>query len=276
MAIRIAAIAIGALLLGNSCGPTAPAPRTPDPLAGTYVLRGGGGALDAVTALASAFSTIHPSVQFQGFEDVGSDAAVKLTASGEADLGFISRELRPGEVSQVLTVSIGRSGTALAVNASNLLQGLTKDQVAQIYTGAITDWNDVGGNAGRIRPFLRESGSAVRSTFEAYFFGGTKPVYGKIVADVNDANETLKAISSFNGAVGMLSMTAQVYGAQGIRLLAIDGISATRANVANGTYRVLRPLYLVYNPDPSKVKPAMKEFLDFVRGPAGRDVLAGL
>ena len=276
MAIRIAAIALGALLLGSSCGPAAPAPRTPDPLAGTYILRGGGGALDTVKALTSAFSAVHPGVNFQGFEDVGSDAAVKLTASGEADLGFISRELRPSEVVQVLTVSIGRSGTALAVNASNLLQGLTKDQVSQIYTGAITDWNDVGGNAGRIRPFLREPGSAVRSTFEGYFFGGMKPVYGKSVADVSDANGTLNAISSFNGAIGMLSMTAQAYGEPGIRLLAIDGISATRANVANGTYKVLRPLYLTYNPDPARVKPAMKEFLDFVRSPAGREVLAGL
>jgi len=276
VAIRLAAIAFGALLLGSSCGPTAPAPRTPDPLAGTYILRGGGGALDAVRALTSAFSAVHPSVQFQGFEDVGSDAAVKLTASGEADLGFISRELRPAEVVQVLTVSIGRSGTALAVNANNLLQGLTRDQVAQIYTGTITDWNEVGGTGGRIRPFLREPGSAVRSTFEGYFFPGMKPVYGKNVADVIDVNETLNAVSSFNGAVGMLSMSAQVYGAQGIRLLAIDGVSATRANVANGTYKVLRPLYLTYNPDPARVKPAIKEFLDFVRSPAGREVIAGL
>jgi len=276
VAIRIAAIALGALLFGSSCGPTAPAPRTPDPIAGTYVLRGGGGALDAVKALASAFSALHPSVQFQGFEDVGSDAAVKLTAPGDADLGFISRELRPAEVGQVLTVPIGRSGTGLAVNASNLLQGLTKDQVAQIYTGAITDWNEVGGNAGAIRPFLREPGSAVRTTFENYFFGGTKPTYARSVAAVNDANETLRAVSSFNGAVGVLSLSAQAYGAQGIRLLAIDGISATRANVANGTYRVLRPLYLTYNPDPTMVKPAMKEFLDFVRSPAGREVLSGL
>src|SRR5919204_4759046 len=138
MAIRrIVALGIGALLLMSACGANVPAARTPDPIAGHYILRGGGGALDAVGALTSAFSADHPGVTFEGLEDVGSDAAIKLAASGEADLGFISRELKPTELGMVKTVPIGRSGTGVAVSAMSSIRGLTKDQVVGIYTGKI-------------------------------------------------------------------------------------------------------------------------------------------
>ena len=277
MAVRITRIALGlALGIAAACGPTAPAARTPDPLGGNYILRGGGGALDTVTALTTAFTSLHPTVRWQGFEDVGSDASVKLVVSGEGDLGFISRELRPAEVGTVLTLPIGRSGTALAVNATNSVRGLTKEQVAQIYSGTITNWNPIGGTAGPIRLFIREPGSAVRSTFESYFFGATKPVYPKTLVEVTNADQTIVALGGFKDSIGMLSMTAQAYAAPNIRMLAIDGVPATRATVADGTYKVLRPLYLIYNRDAAMVKPAIRAFLDWVQSPEGQQVLTGL
>jgi phosphate transport system substrate-binding protein len=273
---RILAGVVTALALLVGCGPAVPAPRTPDPLAGNYILRGGGGALDTVTALTKAFTAVHPGVIFQGLEDVGSDAAIRLAASGEADLGFISRDLRPAEVGTVNTQSIGRSGTALAVNAASVVRGLTKDQVIGIYTGAIADWTDLGGASGKIRVLAREPGSAVRSGFESYFFGSTKPTYTKSLVILNDASQTIDAIGSFKDTIGMLSMSAQAYGASSIRMIAIDGVPATKATVADGTYKILRNLYLVYSPDPAKVKPAMKEFLRFVQSDAGQEIIAGL
>lgn len=278
MAIRLVTCVVlgAAVVVASACAPPTPAIRTPDPLAGNYILRGGGGALDNVTALTSAFTNLHPGVQWQGFEDVGSDASVKLVISGEGDLGFISRELRPAEVGTVLTVPIGHSGTAVAVNASNPIHGLSKDQVASIFTGTIADWNAVGGVAGPIRIFAREPGSAVRSAFENYFFGGTKPKYAKNLVEVNSGDQTIIALGGFKESIGMLSTSAQAFAATSIRLLDIDGVPATHATVVNGTYKVLRPLYLIYNPNPAKVKPAIRAFLDWVQSPVGQQVLSGL
>src|SRR4029077_16730024 len=278
MAIRsLTGFALGVVLaVATACGPETPPVRTPDPLAGDYVLRGGGGALDTVTALTTAFTNEHPGMRWQGFEDVGSDASIKLVISGEGDLGFISRDLRPAEVGTINTLPIGRSGTALAVNAGSSVRSLTKEQVAGIYSGTITDWYSVGGVSGPIRPFIREAGSAVRTTFESYFFGAMKPTYSKNVIEVNNADQTIIALGGFKDSIGMLSMSAQAFSATTIRMIAVDGVPATRATVADGTYKMLRPLYLVYNVNPAKVKPAIRAFLDWVQSPKGQQLLAGL
>ena len=267
-----------AALLVVSCGGANPiaAKPTPDPLAGTYVTKGGGGALDAVKALTSGFTAIHPTVLWQGFDDVGSGAGVTLVVEGQVDLGYISRDLAAAEKGKVEALPIGASGTGVGVNTSNAVKGLTKDQVAKIFTGQITDWKDVGGAPGKIRVLLREPESSTRAAFEAYFFGSTKPVYAKDAIEVFQIDETLKALGSFKDSIGMMTMNAKAFSTVDVRLLTIDNIAATRETLANGTYPIRRPLYFTYHPDPLKLKPTIKAFLDFVKGPEGQKILAGL
>src|SRR5689334_274158 len=110
--LHLAAVAVLAVVVAG-CGalPGLNAAPTRDPLAGVYIARGGGGALDAVVPLTRAFVAKHPSVTWQGLEDIGSDAAIKLVQTGDIDLGFISRELKPAEIGTVRTLAIGASGT---------------------------------------------------------------------------------------------------------------------------------------------------------------------
>jgi phosphate transport system substrate-binding protein len=266
-----------AALLVASCGGANPIARpTDDPLAGTFVLKGGGGALDAVRPLTAAFTAMHPTVIWQGLDDIGSDAGVKLTIESQLDLGFISRDLRAAEKGTVETIPIGASGTGVGVNTTNSVKALTKDQVAKIFTGQITDWKDVGGTPGKIRVLLREPESSTRSAFESYFFGSTKPVYSKDAIEVFQIDETLKALSSFKDSIGMMTMNAKAFSTTDVRMLTIDGIAATRDTLADSTYPIRRPLYFVAHTDPAKVKPTIKAFLDFVKGPEGQKILAGL
>lgn len=270
---------ITAALFAVSCGAAVlPASPTSDPLGGQYIVNGGGGALDNVKALADAFQKLHPAITWQGLSDVGSSAGVNLVVSGETDLGYISRELTEAEklTGKVESLSIGSSGTAVAVAATNPVKSLTKDQVAKIFTGAITDWKDVGGTPGKIRVIIRESTAATRSAFEAYFFDGKKPTYGSNAVEVTTIDETVKALNSFKESIGMVTMNASTFGNASIAFLTVDGVAPSRENLNSGKYRVRRPLYFVYSTDASKIKPAIKAFLDFVKGSEGQKILAGL
>ena len=259
-----------------ACGGAIPAQSTPDALAGQYIVNGGGGALENVKALTDAFGKLHPNITWQGLADIGSDAGVNMVVSGETDLGYISRELKDPEKGKVEALSIGASGTAVAVAASNPVKALTKDQVAKIFTGAITDWKDVGGTPGKIRILIREAGASTRSAFESYFFDGKKPTYAPNAVEVTNIDQTVKAINSFKESIGMVTMSAVTFADPTIAFATIDGVSATRDNLNSGKYQVRRPLYLVYTTDPAKVKPTIQAFISFVKGPDGQKILAGL
>jgi len=266
-----------AVMLAACGGATPLTPKaTDDPLAGTYVIKGGGGAIDSVRALTTAFSKVHPTVVWQGFDDVGSDAGVKLTVENQVDIGYISRDLRAAEKGTVESIAIGASGTGVGVNAANAVKGLTKDQVAKIFTGQVTDWKDVGGSPGKIRVLLREPESSTRSAFESYFFGSTKPTYAKDAIEVFQIDETLKAIGSFKDSIGMMTMNATSFNSTDMKLLTIDNVAATRETLSNGTYPIRRPLYFVNNTDATKLKPAIKAFIDWVKGPDGQKIIANL
>lgn len=266
--------AVTAMFVATCGGAALSQQQTPDPLGGQYIVNGGGGALDNVKALTDAFQKLHPAITWQGLADVGSNAGVNLVVSGETDLGYISRDLLDAEKGKVEALAIGASGTAVAVAASNPVKALTKDQVARVFTGQVTDWKDLGGTPGKIRLLIRESGSATRSAFEAYFFDGKKPTYAPGAVEVTNIDETVKAINSFKESIGMVTMNAATFSNTTIAFATIDGVPASRDNLNSGKYQVRRPLYLVY--DPAKLKPTIKAFIDFVKGPEGQRILASL
>src|SRR6266540_2188895 len=207
-------------------------------------------------------------------EDVGSETSVALVASGDADFGFISRDIKAEEKGKVVAIPYAGTGTGLAVNAANPVSALSKEQVRRIYSGEITDWSQVGGQPGEIRALRREQGSATRASFEAYFFEG-KPTYGKNVLEVVESTATYQAVRDFKGAITMITIQKTTAEDRTMRLLAIDSVAATTRNVNSGAYPVRRPIVLLLHPDTSKVKPAVLAFFEFIKSPEGQDILAG-
>ncbi len=249
-------------------GACAQAPR--DPLAGDYRVAGGGAPLETFQALSAGFSKQHPGAHWT-FEDVGSNPGIALVAGGDIDLGTSSAEPSADYRDRVKLVPIGVSGTAVVVSASNPVTALRRDQVRDIFSGKITDWGLVGGNPGGIFLVIRNAGSAIRENFDAYFFDG-KATYPADAVELSDIDQTLNAVTGRAGVISMITINERTLGDSRIRLVVIDGVPPTKASLANGSYRVRRPLYLVFNPD--TVKPAIRAFLDFVQGPQGQQIIA--
>jgi phosphate transport system substrate-binding protein len=265
---------LAAALCVVSCGAGAN-PLTPNGLGGgRFLLSTGGGALAQVTALTKRFTELHPGLNWL-IENVGSDAGVGLVVSRHSDLGAISRDLTAAEKGTVGLEPLGAVGTAVAVNPDNPLKGMTLAQVRQVFGGEVTNWSQLGGPDVAIRVFLRETTAATRQSFDEYVFAGMKPTYTETAATVGSNAEMATSIRSFAGAIGMATLKQATVDDPKLRLLAIEGVPATMAALNDGSYKIRRPLYLVYPIDPSKMKPDVKLFLEFVRSPEGQKILAG-
>jgi phosphate transport system substrate-binding protein len=157
------------------------------------------------------------------------------------------------------------------VNPENPLASLTKAQVRRIYSGEVTNWAELGGAAGEIRPFLRELGSSTRASFEQYFFDG-KPTYSARVIEVfGSANET---VHSFKGAIAMVTVQKSNVEDRSIKLVAVDGVAATTANVNSGSYPIRRPIHLLALSDQGQVSLFVRAFFSFILGPEGQAIRA--
>src|SRR2546426_7536372 len=268
--LRRAALML-AVALAAACGGRTGTPA-PDALAGLYTASGGGGALAPVQALTKRFAALPPGVTWQ-VDEVGSDAAVALATAGHVDLGFVSRGLTPDEGAKLKTLSIGLSGTGVIVNAANPVKNVTKEQVRRIFAGEIKNWSQLGWENQEVKVFIREANAATRTSFETYFFGG-KATYPKDASEVFELDQTLKAVGSFRASIGMATSSSRTAKDPNVHLLSIDGVYPSPENLVNGTYRIGRPLMLVFPPDESKLKPGIRAFLEFVRSPEGQRVAA--
>lgn len=268
---------IAALLVAGACGATASVlptpPKTKDPLAGDYVASGANGANPQMTALLKRFSELHPGVNFK-LNDIDTETSIVNVGTGDVDFGYIGRDLRSTEAKITLT-PIGFTGSTLAVNAANPITNLTKDQVAKIYTGQMKDWSEAGSTAGPIKAFVREAASSTRTAIEAYVFGSNVPKYPAEVQEIFEATDTIKAIGAFKGSIGMVTLSAKNLQDTTMKLISLDGVQPTLANLNSGAWKIAKPSYMTTNPDPAKVKPAIKALVDFAKSPAGQTIIAG-
>jgi phosphate transport system substrate-binding protein len=258
-------------LLAAACVPTSAGSN--DPLAGTYFGSGSGAGLEQVQALAKRFGVLHPGVDFR-LDDAGSEVGVALVSENKIDFGYVSRELTTAETGTVTLTPLTGAGTAVAVNVANPVSGLTKEQVRDIFAGRITDWGSVGGQAGHaIRVIAREPESSTRVSFDAYFFDGTKQTYPNAI-NVVESKEAYAQIREQKDSIAMVTLQTSTQNDPTMRLLSLNGVAATTANLANSTYPIRRPVYFFTAADATKVKPAVKAFVEFMKSSAGLEILS--
>ena len=240
---------------------------------GVYFGSGSGAGLEQVRALAKRFSALHPGVEFK-LDDAGSETGFALVTQDQIDFGYVSRDATAEEKGKVVLVPLIGTGTAVAVNASNPVTGLTKAQVTDIFAGKITDWGAVGGQSGHaIQLIVREPESSTRATFETYFFGAQKPLYPNAI-HVFESKEAYTQIRALKDSIAMVTLQTSTQNDATIRLVSLDGVAATTANVGSGVYPIRRPVYLFTPADAGKVKPAVRAFVDFIKSPEGAQILS--
>ena len=198
----------------------------------------------------------------------GSGVGVKQAGEGLVAIGNTGRPLKEKEVAQygLVTFPFAIDGVAVVVNPANGVNALTREQAADIYSGKITDWSQVGGAAGKINVFGREDGSGTREVFTDKVLKGGALAAGTNVVNSNGAMKTAIAQDARAiGYVGIGHIDASV------KAPTLDGMTATQENAANGSYTIVRDLFMNTKGEPEGLTRA---FIDYIYSPEGAEIIA--
>ena len=196
----------------------------------------------------------------------GSSQGIAAAQDGTADIGMSSRELKEEETGLTAT-TIAYDGIVAVVNPNNPVNDLTKDQLAKIFSGEITNWNEVGGPDKQIAVFYREAGSGTRSAVEELL--GLEDVDESFVAGVMDATSgVIQSVKGNDAAIGYIS-----YGSMStdVKALKVDGVECSAETVKDGSYAISRP-FLVVTKEGSTNEAAQK-FIDYMLSDAGQKIV---
>ena len=118
--------------------------ETPAALSGSVSTNGSTSMEKVIGILSEQFMADNSGVSVT-YDPTGSGAGITATADGTCEIGMSSRALKDEELSQGITEEqIALDGIAVIVNKDNGIEGLTSDQIRQIFVGDITNWAELG------------------------------------------------------------------------------------------------------------------------------------
>ena len=240
----------------------------------SLVITGSTTVLPAVERCAEVFNQAQDEIGVQ-VSSGGSGRGIQDVASGLADVGMASREVKESEILQFgdrfTEHLIGYDAIALVVSKDIYdagVTGLSSEEVSEIYAGNIKSWKDVGGPDVMILPVARVPGSGTGDTFNEMIMGSSRAETEGVEVNAMENAEIKTLIVQSDKAIGYLGVGYAKTGDLGV--VALDGVSPTEENIRNKTYSLSRPLYL-YTWDGTSETEA--KFINFVLGPEGQRIM---
>jgi len=220
---------------------------------GSVTAAGSTALLPLVKQAAADYQAKHPDVDVS-VSGGGSRVGITQAAQKGVDIGD-SDILAPGEPSLV-DHRIAVVPFAIVANPAVGVKGLTTKQIRSIFSGAVTNWKQVGGADQEITIINRPRSSGTRSVFVDKVLGGAQP----IESSTQDSSGTV--VGMVNATPGAVSYVSTSYVRDGNVLpLAIDGVAPVAANVTTGTYRFWSYEHMFTNGAPAKDAAAFIAFV---------------
>jgi phosphate transport system substrate-binding protein len=205
----------------------------------------------------------------------GSGTGIAALINGTVDIANASRAIKPEEVDEArakgvepFEIAVAQDAIAVVVNPANPVDQLTMQQISAIYTGQITNWQEVGGEDRPIVLLSRESNSGTY-----VFFLEEVIRQGDADSDLLFSPDTLLLPSS-EGISAEIRQNPNALGYDGLGYVTPDQktlaialsptgpvVKPSLATVVDGSYPISRPLFM-YTPGPPTG--ATKTYLDWI------------
>lgn len=210
----------------------------------------------------------------------GSGTGFKKIDAGEADIAAASRPAKASEnglfpnkdvTDHDSETVLAIDGIAVIVNPRLPLEALTIEQVGQLFSGKISNWNQIGGPNLPVHVHARDDKSGTYDTFSSLVLSRGYEL--SETAKRYESNDLLSEIvSSTSGAIGFTSL-ASINNAKALKIA--DGESAAmapqQAVIATEDYPLARRLYLY---QVNSTNPFAKDLLAYAKSENGQNVVS--
>jgi phosphate transport system substrate-binding protein len=205
---------------------------------------------------------------------------------GKVDIFFGARpspeqmKLAEKQGKELTLTPIGREAFVFFVNEAKPVNALSSEQIRRIYSGAVSHWNEGGGENHPVIAFQRPENSGSQTVMR-HFMGKTPltpPLQDRYAGGMGGIRERVSEYRNAPSALGysfrffLTGMGAHhAAAAPRVKMLAIDGVSPTTENIASGKYPIVVNLYAVVvkdNPNPN-----VKPFVQWMTGEQGQELV---
>lgn len=278
-------LSVAALLTMTACGAsTGPAETTAaaateaaaettaaaEKVSGTVSMAGSTSMQKLCEAMMESFQEAYPDITVTA-EYTGSGAGLEALAGGKTDIGNASRALKDGEKSSGAVENIvAIDGIAVITDKANTVLDLTTEQLADVYTGKITNWKDLGGEDAAIVVIGREAGSGTRAAFEELLKVDDQCAYAQ---ELDSTGGVLAKVAATPGSIGYVSLDV-VDGT--VSPISLNGVAPTEENIVAGSYMLSRPFVMATMGTINEQNEAVKAWFNYVQSDEGKTVITGL
>lgn len=202
----------------------------------------------------------------------GSGTGIAALISGTCDIAQCSRKMKEKEIETAKTKGIepkefivALDGIAVVIHPKNPVSKLTIAQLADIFTGRIKNWKELGGVNSPIVILSREVNSGTHVYFKEHVLGNSEFAESALLMPSSQA--IADEVAQNPNAIGYYGIG---YISPQQKAVAVEGIEPTIENVSSSKYPISRPLFMYTNGEP---KGFVKDYLDFILSEEGQKIV---
>ena len=271
--VVLAAVAAAVVTMVAGCGNQAAnntsqgdGSQTTGKVTGSFTMAGSTSMEKMARATNEVFMNTYPGTNVTA-EFIGSGAGIESVLSGSAKVANVSRNLTDEEKAEGIVENIvAIDGIGVVVNPSNEVDDLTKEQLADIYTGEIKNWSEVGGSDEPIVVIGREASSGTREAFES-ILELEECSYSN---ELDNTGAVIAKVSAVKGAIGYVSLDVID---DSVKALKMDGVESTAENIKNGTYFLQRPFVMGTKGEIEEQEDIIQAYFEFLQSDEGKAVI---
>ena len=223
-------------------------------------------------------------IEFIEIHAHGSSTAFSDLLQGRAELGMSSRRIKEQERLSLLGKSgdlsepgsehiIGLDGLAIIVNNDNPVAQLSIPQLVKIFSGAVTNWSELGGKDLPITLYARDENSGTWDSFKSMVLEPAKVSLAQSAQRFESSTQLSDSVAKDEGAIGFIGLPY----VRRAKLLAISATKSSKAilpthfTVSTEDYPLARRLYF-YLPQ-KNINIDAEEFVKFSATERGQSIV---